>query len=185
MGSNLKSLEINFNNWSLYLTMGSIFLLTGIWGFSEHLDNLLAFKIFISIAILVSGGLKIIFSILDKKIIDNWKGSLINGIIVLILGAFLIYLSFPLKMLALFLGVILFRYAYNAISHAFEIRNYLNHWRWFAAFSFPGAIFAFLLIIYPWFHILSRLFYASLSFSLLGLFDIVYAFLFRRKLKIE
>lgn len=180
MSASIKSLEINFNNWQLYLIMGIVFLFTGIWGFSEQMHISVALYIFLGVAILVSGGLKVIFSILDRKVLDNWKGSLVNGLIVLGLGGLLIYLNFPIKMLALFVGILLLRYAYNAISHAFEMKNYIHNWRWITALSIPGAFFAILLIIYPWFHISSRVFYASLSFFLLGLFDIVYALLFKK-----
>lgn len=180
MNTFVKSLEVNLNNWRLYLVMGIVFLLTGIWGFTEQLSDYIAFEIFISIAILVSGILKITFSLLDKKTIDNWKGSFANGVTVLFLGTILIYLNLPIETLALFAGVFLLRYAYNAIAHIFEMKNQVNHWIWFAALSILGGLSAFLVILYPWFSILTRVFYASLAFFLLGIFDIVYAFIYRK-----
>lgn len=179
MDTSIKSLAINFNNWFLYLLLGIIFFLTGIWGFFEHMDKSVTFYIFLSVAILVSGFLKIIFSLLDRKDLDNWKGSLINGIMVLFLGTLLVSLDLSVNTIAIIVGVLLVRYAYNSTTHIFKMKNYYRIWRWYSAICIAGGIFAFLLIIYSWFALQSREFYASISFLLLGIFNIIYSFLYR------
>lgn len=179
MDISIKSLEINFNNWRLYLILGIIFLLTGIWGFLENWNKSITFYVFLSIAILVSGCLKIIFSLVDRKDIDNWKGSLINGIIVLFLGILLVNLSLSINMIAIIVGVLLLRYAYNATTNIFRMKNNVRIWRWYSSISIVGGIFAFLIIIYPLFTLLSRVFYASISFLLLGIFNIIFSLLYK------
>lgn len=186
MSTSFKSLEIHLKNWSLYLFMGIVFLITGIWGLNEHINTLTVFIIFLSVAILVSGCLKIVFSIVDKNKVDNWIGSLVNGIIVLILGTLLIFLNLSKANLALIVGLLILRYAYNSIVHSIEIKSRkYNNWWWFATFSILGSLFALLLITYPWYTKLTRVFYASLAFILLGLFDILYAFLLKNRKQIK
>jgi len=177
MSSIFKTLEVNFNNWRLYLIMGMVFLITGIWGLFEHISVSVAFIIFLCVAFLVSGLLKIGFSLLDKDGIDNWRGSVANGVIVLILGTLLIFLNPSVAALAIIVGVLMLRYAYNSINHTFDMKKYENtNWIGLAAFGFMGIAFALLLIFYPLIGRLTRVFYASMTFLSLGVFNIVYAF---------
>jgi len=177
MSSTFKTLEINFNNWRLYLIMGMVFLVTGIWGLFEHISISVAFIIFLCVAFLVSGLLKIGFSLLDKNVTENWRGSVANGVIVLILGTLLIFLNPSVAALAIIVGFLMLRYAYNSIVHSFDMKKYEHtNWIGLAVFGFLGSTFALLLIIYPLFGRLTRVFYASMTFISLGVFNIVYAF---------
>lgn len=173
-----KKVKSAVDHWYILLLVGLVFVGVGIWCFLTPIAAYLSLAFIFSISLLVSGFFEVVFSISNRKKIDNWGWTLVSGILGLIVGFLLI--SNPLisiSILPLYVGfVILFR-SITAIGIAFDLKSYaVPDWKSLLALGILGTIFSFILLWNPVFAGLSLVYWTAFAFITIGIFYVYLSF---------
>lgn len=178
----LKTIKDTVKHWYLPLLVGVLFVIISIVAFTSPQSSLLALSIFFALSFLFGGLSEIIFSVVNRRQMENWGWSLAFGIITFLVGLLLsIHPAMSLTVLAFYIGfVILFR-SVAAISFALDIKRYgSKNWVTLLILGILGGIFSFILIWNPVFAGMSIVVLVALSFLFAGLFSIFLAFQLRK-----
>jgi uncharacterized membrane protein HdeD (DUF308 family) len=165
-------------HWYLYLIIGILFIGVGIWVFITPVASYFALAILFSVTIFVSGIFEIIYSIANRKEMDNWGWVLTGGIIDLLIGIWL--MSSPLlsiSVLPFVVGFMLMFRSMMAIGFSFDIRNLTYYgWGWLVALGILGLLLSFILIWNPLFAGLTIVIWTGGAFITLGIYRIILSF---------
>jgi uncharacterized membrane protein HdeD (DUF308 family) len=82
----IKTTKNATKHWYLSLILGILFIGVGIWVFMTPVSSYLTLSILFSVTIFVSGIFEIVYSISNRKEMDNWGWVLTGGIIDLLFG---------------------------------------------------------------------------------------------------
>lgn len=173
----LKSIKEAVKNWYIPLLVGLLFVLVSIVAFASPVSSLFALSIFFALTFLFGGFSEIVFSIVNRRQMDNWGWSLAFGIITFIVGLSLtIHPALSMSVMVFYIGfVILFR-SVAAISFALDMKRYgTKSWGGLLALGILGAISSFILIWNPVFAGLSIIILIAFSFLFAGLFSIYFS----------
>ncbi|TLP71786.1 HdeD family acid-resistance protein [Maribacter sp. ACAM166] len=174
----LKSIK----HWYIPLLVGLFFVIVSIVAFTSPQSSLLTLSFLFALSFLFGGLSEIIFSIVNRKQMENWEWSLAFGIITFIVGfSLVIHPALSLSILAFYIGfVILFR-SVAAISFALDVKKYgSKNWGGLLALGILGTLFSFILIWNPVFAGMSIVVLIALSFLFAGLFNIALALQLRK-----
>jgi len=165
-------------HWYLSLILGILFIGAGIWVFMTPVSSYLALSILFSVTIFISGISEIIYSISNRKEMDNWGWVLTGGIIDLLFGLWL--MSSPLLSIAVLpfvVGFMLMFRSMMAIGFAFDLKDFANSgWGWLLALSILGLLFSFVLLWNPAFAGLTLVICTGCAFVTLGVYRIILSF---------
>ena len=178
----LKSIKEVIKHWYIPLLVGVFFVIVSIVAFTSPASSLLTLSFLFALSFLFGGTSEIVFSITNKRQLENWGWSLAFGIITAIVGfLLLIQPVVSLSILAFYIGfVILFR-SVGAISFAIDLKRYgSKNWGGLLVLGILGVLFSFILIWNPVFAGLSIVLLISLSFLITGIFSIFLAFQLRK-----
>ncbi|HCY00175.1 MAG TPA: hypothetical protein DG754_08555 [Bacteroidales bacterium] len=178
----LQSIKDAIKQWYIPLLVGMIFVIVGIVAFVWPKSSFLALSILFALSFLFGGLSEIVFSISNRKQVDNWGWSLAFGIITFIIGVLLV-ISPGLSMitLAFYIGFVFLFRSIATIGFAMDMKKYGNkNWGGLLVFGILGTIFSFILIWNPIFAGLSAVILIGLNFLFAGLFSIYLAFQLRR-----
>ena len=174
----INSVKNYSKHWYLSLILGILFIGAGIWVFMTPVSSYLALSILFSVTIFISGIFEIVYSISNRKEMDNWGWVLTGGIIDLLFGLWL--MSSPLLSIAVLpfvVGFMLMFRSIMAIGFAFDLKDFANSgWGWLLALSILGLLFSFVLLWNPAFAGLSLVICTGCSFITLGIFRIILSF---------
>lgn len=174
----IKTVKSAVKHWYIPLFVGVVFILLGLYVWSQPLASFLALSIFFCISFFITGIGEVIFSISNKNEMDNWGWMLTFGIINILVGVLLASNpNLSMISLAFYIGfVILFR-SISSISAAIELKNYgVRDWGWMFFFGLLGLIFGFILLWNPLFAGLTLVAWTALGFLVIGVFSLVFAF---------
>lgn len=178
----LRSIQQTIKHWYIPLLVGLFFIIVSVIVFASPQSSLLTLSILFALSFLFGGLSEIIFSVVNRRQMENWGWSLAFGIITFIVGfSLVIHPALSLSVLAFYIGfVILFR-SVAAISYALDIKKYgSKSWGALLALGILGIIFSFILIWNPVFAGLSIVMLIAISFLLAGLFSIALSFQLRK-----
>lgn len=165
-------------HWYLSLIPGILFIGVGIWVFMTPVSSYLTLSILFSVTIFVSGLSEIIYSISNRKEMDNWGWVLTGGIIDLLFGLWL--MASPLLSIAILpfvVGFMLMVRSMMAIGLAFDLKDFSDSgWGWLLALSILGLLFSFILLWNPAFAGLTLVICTGCAFVTLGVYRIILAF---------
>jgi uncharacterized membrane protein HdeD (DUF308 family) len=165
-------------HWYLSLILGILFICTGIWVLRTPLESYLTLSILFSVTIFISGIFEIIFSVTNRKEMDNWGWVLAGGIIDLLLGIWLI--SSPLisiTVLPFVVGMMLMFRSMVAMGIAFDLKGLPDSgWGWLLVLGILGLLFSFVLLWNPMFAGLTLVIWTGCAFIAIGIFRIILAF---------
>jgi uncharacterized membrane protein HdeD (DUF308 family) len=165
-------------HWYLSLLLGILFICVGIWVFRTPLESYLTLSILFSVTIFISGISEIIYSLSNRKEMDNWGWVLAGGIIDLLLGIWLI--SSPLlsiTILPFVVGFMMMFHSMTAMGFAFDLKGFAGSgWGWLLALGIIGLLFSFLLLWNPLFAGLTIVILTGCAFITIGFFRIILAF---------
>jgi len=174
----INSLKDYSKHWYLSLILGILFIGAGIWVFMTPVSSYLALSILFSVTIFISGIFEIIYSISNRKEMDNWGWVLVGGIIDLLFGFWL--MASPLLSIAVLpfvVGFMLMVRSIMAIGFAFDLKDFSDSgWGWLLALSILGLLFSFVLLWNPAFAGLTLVIYTGCAFVTLGIYRIILAF---------
>ena len=163
--------------WYVQFIAGLIFVAVGIWVFMTPAESYLALSILFSISFLVTGLTDTIFSVSNRKELDNWGWTLALGIMNLVIG-FILIIRPEISMVTLpfFVGFVVLYRSLMAVSLSFELKNYgIMEWGSLLALGILGVIFAFILLWNPAFAGLSLVVWTALAFITVGIFTIIFS----------
>lgn len=178
----LNSIKDSIKHWYLPLLVGIFFIVVSIVSFTSPVGSLVTLAILFSLSFLFGGLSEIVFSIVNRKQLNNWGWSLVFGIFTFIVGLLLIVNpALSILSLSLYVGFILLFRSIAAISFAIDIKRYgSSSWGGLLVLGILGIIFSFLLIWNPGIAGLSVVVLVALSFLFAGLFSIYFSLQLRK-----
>lgn len=181
----IKALKSSVKHWYLYLILGVVFLLTGFWVISKPAESYAALSIVFSITFLIAGISHLILSVEGIRTSGNWGWNMAYGIVLLILGIYLIGSpSLSKEALAIYVGFISLLFSISALVFATDLKALgSRQWGWLLALGILSVIFSVFLLINPLFAGLTVVIYTAFSFFSLGVFYITYSFRLRKVMK--
>ncbi len=178
----LQSIKDAIKQWYIPLLVGVFFVIVSIVAFVRPDITFSALSIIFALSFLLGGLSEIIFSISNRKQLDNWGWSLAFGIITFIVGVLLVISpSLSEATLALYIGFVFLFRSIATIGFAMDIKKYGNkNWGGLLVLGILGALFSFILIWNPIFAGLSAVILTGLNFLFAGLFSIYLALELRK-----
>lgn len=151
MASLLKEVKQSIKNWWLFLILGILLIIFGIWVMMTPLESYITLAIFFSVMVFVNGIFDIVFSISNSKVLKGWGWHLTGGILETLLGVVLmIHPELTMNILPLMLGFWLMFGAVSTISGAFDLRSYkIKGWGWVLVFGVLLMVFSFMVLGNP------------------------------------
>src|SRR5690606_18486524 len=141
-----------------------LFIGAAIAAFVSPASSYLVLAMLFSLGFLFSGIFEILFSVANRKQLDNWGWYLVFGIVTLVIGALLLINPvLSMGVLALYVGfTILFR-SISTFSFALDVKRYGSpNWGWLLVLGILGAVFAIILIWNPVFAGMTIVFWTGL-----------------------
>lgn len=174
----IKKAENATKHWYLSLILGILFIGVGIWVLRTPLASYLTLSILFSVTIFISGISEIIYSVSNRKVMDNWGWVLAGGIIDLLFGLWLMASpALSLTILPYVVGFMLMYRSMISIGIAFDLKDFEDSgWGWLLVLGILGMLFSFFLFWNPMFSGLTIVIWTGLSFITLGVYRIILAF---------
>src|SRR5690625_351287 len=168
--------------WYVPLLGGIFFLIVGLIVLNSPLTSLAALGLLFSISFIFAGVLEIIFSINNRKILENWGWGLILGIFTFLVGLLLITnLSLSVTTLSLYIGFLILFRSIAGISFSLDLKRFgRKNWGWILFSGILGSIFAFILLWHPMIAGIGAVFFVAMSFIMTAVFNIVFSFQLRK-----
>src|SRR5690554_5359498 len=82
----LKSMTNTVKNWYIPLIVGVLFIGAGIFAFSSPEVTYLTLSLLFSTSFLIAGFFEVVFSIANRKHMDNWGWTLVFGLVTFFFG---------------------------------------------------------------------------------------------------
>jgi uncharacterized membrane protein HdeD (DUF308 family) len=170
----LKTVRTAIKQWYIPFIVGLIFICAGIWTFLSPLESYLTLSLVFSLAFLISGIFEIVFSISNRKEIDNWGWTLIFGIATMLIGILLlVHPEISITTLPLYVGFLLLFRSIGGVSYALDLKDYgVIDWGYLMAVGILGIIFSFILIWNPVFAGATIIFWTGITLIAGGVFSI-------------
>ncbi len=178
----LKPIFDTVRLWYIPLIIGILFILASIFAFVFPWASFITLALFFSLSFLLSGLSEIVFSVSNKKTLDNWGWHLALGIITLVIGLLLIINpEISAGVLALYIGfTILFRSIAN-ISFSIDIKNFgIRNWGYLLALGILGTVVSVILIINPVLAGVSTIIIMAIAFLIIGILSILFSMQLKR-----
>ncbi len=174
----IKTLNDATKYWYLSLILGVLFIITGVLVLRTPLESYLALSILFSVTFFVNGIFEVVYSISNRKQLDNWGWVLAGGIVDLLFGIWLI--SSPLvsiTVLPFFVGFMLLFRSFAAIGFAVDLKSFgVKEWGWLLALGILGMLFSFIMLWNPMFAGLTIVMWTAGAFITIGVFKIFLSF---------
>ncbi len=182
MANFFKTINSTVKNWWLLLIVGIIFLGVGIYTMTSPQDSYVALALLFSISFIVAGILEIIFSISNRKVMENWGWALFIGIVTLVLGVLLFSNQDVTEaILPFYVGFLVLVRSVQGISYSLDMKSYgILDWGNVMVVSVLGAILSFILLFNPYFAGMTLVFWTGLVLILAGVAGIYFSFQLRR-----
>ncbi len=170
----LKKVNSAIKHWYIPLIVGLIFIVVGIWVFATPLKSYLTLSLLFSLAFLISGICEIVFSISNRKEIEDWGWTLIFGIATMLIGILLLIRpEVTIITLPLIVGFLLLFRSIGGVSFALDLKDYgVLDWGYLMVVGILGIIFSFVLIWNPAFAGITVVVMTGITLIVCGIFSI-------------
>jgi len=161
-------------NWYIPLIVGILFISAGIFAFASPQATYYTLSLLFSTSFLIAGFFEVVFSIANRKYMDNWGWTLVFGLVTFFFG-FVMTLQpeFSMLTLAVFVGFTLLFRSIAAISFAIDIKDYgVSQWGLLLALGIIGIILSLILLINPELAGATLVMWTGFTFIALGVFSI-------------
>ena len=174
----IKTLKNATKYWYLSLILGVLFIITGILVLRTPLESYLTLSILFSVTFFVNGIFEIVYSISNRRQLDNWGWVLAGGVVDLLFGLWL--MSSPLvsiTILPFVVGFMLMFRSFAAIGFAVDLKSFgVKEWGWLLALGILGMLFSFVLLWNPMIAGFTIVMWTALAFLTIGVFKIFLSF---------
>lgn len=178
----IKTVRNTVNHWYIPLIIGLFFVVSALYIFRTPLESYVSLSILFSWLFLASGILEILFSLSNRKEIENWGWTLFAGILNIVIGIILLSNpGFTMVLLPIYIGFGLMFRSIHGMSSSFELKSYkVNGWWQLLILGVLGLIFSVIMIFNPLFGGITIVYWTGASLLALGFFSIYYAFVLRK-----
>lgn len=144
-------IEKKMNYWYLPLLFGIISICLGVIVFATPAETFIVLAVFFSYSFMLLGLLEAIYSISNRRHMDNWGWYLALGLLTFIIGIQLVMRpDLSVMMLTFYIGFWLLFRSIMYISSAIDLkRNRSSNWIWVLLFGIFAIIFSCLLLWNP------------------------------------
>ena len=178
----LTSVKNVIRFWYVPLLAGILFIGAGIWIMSTPVASFVGLAVVLSILLLLAGVSEVIFSIVNRKEMDNWGWTLVFGLINLFIGLQLV--GHPLlsaEFLAFYIGFLVLFRSIGGIGASIDLKkNGDAAWGILMFFGILGVIVSFILIRNPALAGFTVVIWAGFAFVSGGITSIYYSLKLRQ-----
>ncbi len=178
MDNFFKTITNAIKYWYIPLIVGIIFSLTGIYTLFSPLESYLTLSVLFSLSFLLSGISEIIFSVSNRKEIDNWGWTLTFGIVTTLFGVLLLanpHIS--ITTLPFYIGVVVLFRSITGIAYALDLKKYgAVEWSSLMIVAILGLLLSFILIWNPLFAGLTLVIWTGMALISAGIYSIYLSF---------
>lgn len=174
----LASAKNRINYWWLGLLLGILFLLVGFWTLQTPVASFVSLSIFFGAFMFVSGFMELIFSISNRKQIENWGWHLTAAVIDFIIGSVLVlYPQITMSILPLMVAFYFLFKGFTAVGLSLDLKRIgAEKWGWLMFLGVVSLLFAVLIFVRPIVGGLTIVISTGIAFIALGIFKIFAAF---------
>lgn len=178
----VKTVRDAVKHWYISLIIGVLFVVSALYIFRTPLESYVSLTLLFSLLFLVSGILEIIFSLSNRKEIDNWGWTLFAGILNTVIGFILLSNpGFTIVLLPVYVGFGLMFRSIQGMSSSFELKSYkVKGWWQLLILGLLGLIFSVVMIFNPLLGGITIMYWTAGALLALGIYSIYYAFVLRR-----
>jgi uncharacterized membrane protein HdeD (DUF308 family) len=182
MESALKNSKFMIKNWWLPIIIGALFILVGFWTISTPLASYLSLVVIFATFMFVSGIFQLIFSISNRKEIDDWGWHFAGAMFDFVVGAILfLNPGFTMAVLPFVLAFYFMFKGFGTIGFALDLKKYgSDSWGWLFFSGVLSIIFSIMIIFNPLLGGLTIVVYTAFAFFSLGFFYIALAFTLKK-----
>lgn len=177
--ANLLSFFINtVKHWYIPLIIGIIFILCGIYVFASPLETYVGLSVIFSVSFIFSGLADLVFSIQNAKSLKGWGWYLVNGLLSLTMGIYLVTRpAVSIEILPFVVGVTVMFRSFQLLGFSLDLKEAgIIKWGNLAILSVLGILLSFLLIANPLFAGLSLITLTASVFIFSGVTSCMLAF---------
>ena len=173
-----KELESTIKHWWLFLILGIMALLVGIWLFFVPLEGYVALTFLFSAGFLISGAANIYFTIVNRHFIPAWGWNMVSGILMFALGLVLLFNpGFSADILAFYVAFALLFSGVTIIGYSFSLKHLGDSsWGWNLFFGILVILFSIFLLFNPIFSAFTLVVWSAICFLVLGISFFVLAY---------
>jgi uncharacterized membrane protein HdeD (DUF308 family) len=178
MTSLLQSFTGAIKHWYLPLIAGILFVGAGAYICTVPLATYLTLATLFSVSFICTGVAEIVFSIRNNKTLSGWGWFLVNGLLSLVIGVYLLmYPGISISILPFVVGFTLLFRSIQVLGYALDLKNLkIANWGILSLLGVLGMVFSFLLLAHPIYAGLSLVTFTALSFMVVGVGQAVLAF---------
>jgi len=149
----LQDLRSAYTNWWIFLVLGGVFLLFGVYLFTVPLEGFVALTMFFALGMMFDGTGDVIFSIKNRRSMQGWGWQLAIGVLSLLIGLSLIlYPEISIRVLPLYVGFWILLKGLLLAGIAFELKgNGSASWMFVIFLAGLNALFGITMILNPLF----------------------------------
>ncbi len=178
MTSIISSAISSIKNWWIFLILGVLLLIGGIWVAQTPAKSFLALTVVFITLLLVNGLFQIVFSLSNTKLIGGWGWYLAGGVLEFLLGIYLwSYPVLSVVILPMIVGFWLLFRGITIIGHSTDIKEMgVKGWGWVMTFGILLTIVSFFILMDPVFGVLSVVYFISFAMTFMGIAYIILSF---------
>ena len=168
--TSLKSIRSTIRNWWVFLLLGILFTVTGVWVLFEPESAYITLALLFAVAMVVSGLFQTFFSIINRTSVKGWGWMLFMGILELVLGIYLLgNFHLTLVVLEFFVGFWMLFRSIDLMIFSSRMRELKIPYRgWVLILGILLMIFAFLILANPLFGAFYIIIWTSFSLLTAG-----------------
>lgn len=178
----LKPIFDTLRYWYIPLLVGVLFIVAGIFAFASPAVSFLSLAVLFSLSLLFSGISEVIFSVSNRKSLDNWGWYLTLGIFTLVVGILLLAdPQLSTNVLALYIGFTFLFRSIATISLSMDIKNYgAKDWGYLLTLGIIGILASVILLVNPAVAGLSAVILMGMTFMIIGIYSVIFSFQLRK-----
>ncbi|MFD2202095.1 HdeD family acid-resistance protein [Shivajiella indica] len=178
MKAAIQKSKFMIKNWWLLLVVGTLFILAGAWTINTPQSSYVSLAIIFASFMFVSGIFSLVFSITNRKEIDDWGWHLAGSVFDFVVGAILFF--HPAVTMAVLPFMVAFYFLFKGFAtfgFAADMRKYGDKgWGWLVFSGILSTVFAIMIIFNPTLGGLTIVVFTAFAFFSLGFFNIILAF---------
>lgn len=182
MGNEVSELKNSIKNWWVYEVLGFIMLIISAFIFTYQRMAYENFVSFFIMTFIVSGLLKIFFSVTNRESLGDWGWYLGGGVFDLVFGFLLA--SIPATstvIVAYYVAFFLMFSSISSIGHAMDVKAFkMSDWFALIVVGVTGLFFSVLILLRPTMELRPLIFSTAMAFLCIGAYNLYLGFSFRK-----
>ncbi len=182
MSTLASAIGSSINNWWMFLLRAALLIILGIWMIANPGMGAAALAIYLGIMYMFTGIIQIVFSISNRKKLEDWGWYLLGGILDLVIGAYMLtHPGITVAVITILIGIMMAFLGGTLISKSLQLRNKdTEGWGYLLAFGILTVIAGLLILFNPFAGAATLITIIGISFLIGGVASIVLAMRLRK-----